>query len=334
MQQVSNQRIIYLDLLRVLATIGVIVIHVCGRGFYGCLFTSSWYYAVFYHSLVRWCVPVFFMISGALFLNPKKTVTYKEILLKYIPRILIVYVFWSIVYYFLYIYEGTFSICKLFDSGFHLWFLPMLMAVYLLIPLLRELVLDKNLIRYLLIVWFVWSVIKMLPVLPSLFVFLYTNDIFGYSGYLILGFVLSQATVSVKQSRMIYLFSIIGVVITMCGTILIAFYTKEASEWLFAYLCPNVIVTSVGLFVLIKTKASKCGKSILRFVNYVRKDLFGVYLVHVIWINTLAPIIYKIGEGPIFKLVISPIFAVLVFVLSLFTTKLIRLIPLLRKTVE
>ena len=85
MQQVSNQRIIYLDLLRVLATIGVIVIHVCGRGFYGSLFTSSWYYAVFYHSLVRWCVPVFFMISGALFLNPKKTVTYKEILLKYIP---------------------------------------------------------------------------------------------------------------------------------------------------------------------------------------------------------------------------------------------------------
>ncbi|MCR5659125.1 MAG: acyltransferase family protein [Bacteroidales bacterium] len=334
MEQNCGQRVFYLDLLRVLATFGVIVIHVCGRGFYGCLFSPGWYYAVFFHSMVRWCVPIFFMISGTLFLNPQKTVTYKDVLQKYIPRILIAYVFWSIFYYFIDDYCGTLSIRKLFESSFHLWFLPVLMAVYLLIPLLRKLVLDKKLVSYLLIIWFVWSGITMLPALPTHFNFLASNDVFGYSGYFILGFSLSQAIVSTKESRIIYIWSVIGLFFTIVGTILVAKYTHEANEWMFRYLCPNVIVMAVGLFVLIKTKASKCGKPVLRFVDFVRKDLFGVYLVHVMWINILAPIIFQLGEGPAFKLVVSPVLAVMVFVLSLFTTKLIRLIPLLRKLVE
>lgn len=333
MRQDSNQRVFYLDLLRVLATIGVIVIHVCGRGFYGCLFCSSWYTAVLYHSMVRWSVPIFFMISGSLFLNPQKTVTYKNVLIKYIPRLLIAYVFWSLFYY-LFTFDGTFSIRKLCESSFHLWFLPVLMAVYLLIPLLRKIVLDKDLVQYLLIIWFVWSVIKMFPKIPPHFVFLCSNDILGYAGYFILGFFLSHTSFSNKQLRLVYSMSIFGFLLTIVGTILIAKYTQEANEWMFGYLCPNVIVMAVGLFVLIQSKATKCGNLIIRFVGFVRKDLFGIYLVHIMWINVLMPIVGQVGTGAVFKLFMSPVVTILVFVLSLFTTKIIRLIPIIRKVVE
>lgn len=45
---------------------------------------------------VRWAVPAFLMISGAVFLE--KSIVIKDILRKYIFRIALAYAFWSAVY--------------------------------------------------------------------------------------------------------------------------------------------------------------------------------------------------------------------------------------------
>ncbi len=90
----STSRILYLDLLRLLATFGVIFLHVFATGFNGPIQHHDWYVALVGNSLVRWSVPIFVMISGTLFLNPDKEVSLRSILTKRIPRLLIAYVFW------------------------------------------------------------------------------------------------------------------------------------------------------------------------------------------------------------------------------------------------
>ena len=59
-------RLAYADLLRAFATIAVIVLHLSGSqmGAVG-VNTSAWAVFNVYDSLVRWCVPVFVMLSAA-----------------------------------------------------------------------------------------------------------------------------------------------------------------------------------------------------------------------------------------------------------------------------
>lgn len=275
MQQNSNQRIVYLDLLRIFATFAVIFLHVCRSGMLALSLSRNWCVEVVGDSLVRWCVPMFVMISGALFLVPSKKVTYHEILTIRLTRLLIAYFFWTIVYYFVFWYHGEFSIRALLLSHFHLWFLPMLMGVYLLIPILRSIAKDKTLMHYALAIWlfFVFvssfqflTVIKMLEHFYPLF---NMNIVVGYSGYFLLGYFLSQKSFLKRQRIWIYLLGIGGVLFIIFGTFLTSTIKGEEEGRLFSNLSIQVIAMSCALFVLLKQLSPKCGKLVFRFVEFI-----------------------------------------------------------------
>ena len=103
-----------------------------------------------------------------------------------------------------------------------------------------------------------------------------SNSIFGFSGYFLLGFFLHQYTFSRKQKSWIYVIGIIVVLITICGTLYMSIKKQEPDERFFSYLSINVAVMAISFFVFVKENALKCGKSVRRFVDFVRKDLFGV----------------------------------------------------------
>ena len=345
MQQNSSTRIVYLDLLRVLATFAVILLHVSASEFYASFLSINWSVSTVYNSFVRWSVPIFVMISGALFLNPSKEITYKDILKKRVPRLLLAYVFWVLFYvlygFILTNFEG-FSVLHFIRRAIvaprvHLWFLPMLMGVYLLIPVLRKIALDYKLMCYALIIWIVYISVSFLQYvecfkLVNHFYSLFNpNLVVGYSGYFLLGYLLSRRSFSKKKRIGLYLLGIVGAAVTIFGTIYISVSKGEAVECYLDRLSFQVVAMAVALFVLVKELAPKCGKFTLKFVDFVRKDLFGIYLTHLLWfpiINTEA------FRHCCSEIVTLPLITIIVFVLSLFTTKLIRLIPILRKVVE
>ena len=85
---VKSNRIAFLDYLRVCSIFFVIMIHVATQNLWAMDVNSfAWQTFNFYDCLSRWCVPVFVMISGALFLT--KTITISQIYKKYILRLLI-----------------------------------------------------------------------------------------------------------------------------------------------------------------------------------------------------------------------------------------------------
>ena len=76
----SKNRIVYADLLRIIATFAVIVLHVSVSKWYESPIREyNWQMFNIYDSLVRWSVPVFVMISGMFFLNPNKEIDFKKV---------------------------------------------------------------------------------------------------------------------------------------------------------------------------------------------------------------------------------------------------------------
>lgn len=91
-------RILYLDILRFIAIFGVVLLHVSDDGFLRGVDTEEWVPSLVYVTLSHWILPMFVMISGALFLNPKKNVSKRDLFTKYILRLVLAYVFWVIAY--------------------------------------------------------------------------------------------------------------------------------------------------------------------------------------------------------------------------------------------
>lgn len=345
MQQESNQRIVYLDLLRVIATFAVIQLHVAATEFQSSFYSMNWNIGIVYNSLVRWCVPVFVMISGALFLDQNREVTYQEILKKRVPRLLLAYVFWTVLYvlygFVLTDFEGFtvkhFIKRSIVSPRVHLWFLPMLMGVYLLIPVLRKIAQDNKLMRYALIIWAVYMTVGFFQYVDGFksvkhFYSLFNpNSIVVFSGYFLLGYFLSRQGSSKKQRIGLYLLGIVGVSVVIFGTYHASVSMGETVKRYMDKSSPQVIAMAVAIFVLLKEIGPKCGTLVLKFLGVVRKDLFGIYLTHMLWfpvVNTDA-VRHCCSEW-----ITLPAITIVVFLLSLFTTKLIRLVPVLRKVVE
>ena len=89
----------HIDMLKAIAIICVIAIHTCAPALSSFSIGSpNWYISIFLRVLVCMPVPLFFMCSGALFLNPQKKITLKDIYTKYIPKIIICLIFWAVLY--------------------------------------------------------------------------------------------------------------------------------------------------------------------------------------------------------------------------------------------
>ncbi len=144
-----KEKLIWLNNLRVISTIAVIVIHISFpiTNHYGKTSEIIWNIGNLYNSISRFCVPIFFMISGALLLKQDYKLSY--FLKKRFWRIIPPLIFWSLIYifcdYFL-VGEKSFTliesiklvIAKIFHiSQFHLWFVYTLLGLYLFIYLFQ-----------------------------------------------------------------------------------------------------------------------------------------------------------------------------------------------------
>ena len=165
----SGPRKQFLDVLRVLATCAVVLMHVLT----GATDVTDASIVPEYRSLllsvmdlVTWCVPIFLLISGYLFLNPERTLTYPVMIKKYCRRIALAILLFGVPYAAseLVVAERTFRIMmipealKMTLTGHtwsHMWYLYLILFLYLITPLL------KKVLRVLP----VWGVVAMMAVI-------------------------------------------------------------------------------------------------------------------------------------------------------------------------
>ncbi|WP_105197157.1 acyltransferase, partial [Flavobacterium columnare] len=290
----DNENLNWITSLRVLATFSVIFLHSASGilYLYGTISAFDWWIGNIYDSIVRFCVPIFLMISGTLILSKDYEST-REYLKKRVLRIFYPFLFWSILYisidlfhkinkgeYLTFLQIFKFILIKLkTGASFHFWYIYMIIGLYLFFPIIQKWLKksDDDQIKYFLIIWF-FSLFTKLPIIDKLIPPIEISYFSGYIGYPILGYYLTKVNFNFKKKKVIYLFLIlIGILITILATFFMTQYKGKFYDGFYNYLTPNVVITSIGLFLLFKDFIKINSNIILTLSNYS----YGIYLAHI-----------------------------------------------------
>ena len=336
----DDKRIEYLDLLRIIAIFTVVLLHVAAQNWTK-VDARSFEWNVFnvFDSISRWAVPVFVMISGTLFLN--KDYTLKELWLKKILRIIIVYFFWALAYSII-CGDRTFGsiLNNTINGWYHLWFLFMIAGLYMVTPILKKIIESEQITKYFLIVTF--FITFLIPTLLN-FITLFNNEwinnivkmlnshieeiniCFGYTSYFVLGYYLNKKDISKKNRIIIYILGIVGAVSTILLMKASINDAGEATGKYYSNFSLNILLEAIAVFVF-----AKYNFKTNKFVKEVSKYSFGIYLVHAMILNELYTK-FNITTCSFYPLVSVPIITIAVFIVSTIISAIINQIPILKK---
>lgn len=305
-----RSHIAYFDFLRIFATLAVILVHVSAQNWEAVEVTSStWKLFNIANSAGRWCVPMFCMISGALFLDNAKPLDTKRLLTHNLPRLVTAFLFWSGIYAAVMLLKGEAlaDVLPVFVKGhYHMWFLYMIAGLYLAAPVLRKVTESKTATEYFLVASFLFII-----AIPRTLHFLgcldlpytlgalvdaageaydYVNFLFlhTYGFYFVLGFYLYKYELGKTPRRWAYGLGIAGYFATVLLTNWYSVKTGGASVEFYADSSLNVFCMAVGLFLLGKYTLSRVelketGRNRLQKVS---QCTFGMYLGHALVMET------------------------------------------------
>lgn len=321
--------------LRLFAALGVVVIHVCSTHWSAVPADSAeWKALAIWDSLVRWPVPVFVMITGALFL-PRVT-TLRAVLTRYIPRIAGAFCLWSLVYTFWGHRQGTPDPelqVLLFRGEYHLWYLPFLCGIYLVLPFVQRIVSDRKLEDQLLAVSLVIGL--MIPWLSDLGAALHPEQgdviralknnlnytfFFDLLAYLVLGHWLWTRELSPGVRRLICLLGLFGLLLNGPATLWLSRKLGAPATLFFDHASPTTLCAAAGLFLFARQHLTK----LPRVVDALARQSFGVYLCHVLVLHILMEQqLHALSYDPAWFV---PVLSVLVFAISLGGSALLSLV--------
>lgn len=323
----KNENLDWINSLRVIATFSVIVLHVAAEilNQYGSISNLDWWIGNIYDSSVRFCVPIFLMISGALIFS-KTYESLGDYLRKRVLRILFPFLFWSIIYiavgFILKFYHGEYLSLKevlkfVFvnlknGASYHLWYIYMIIGLYLFFPIIGRWLhnSNKNEIKYFLLIWLL-AVFTRLTRGEKFILNIDTSYFSGYIGFPILGYYLNKISLNLDKKKVIYVLLVFtGILITIFGTYFATKYKRSFYDGFYSYLSLNVILVSVGIFLLFKDFVRFNSKGILFFSKYS----YGTYLIHVLVLIVLGEI--GLSYAFVNPIIGIPITSVLCFVVS------------------
>ncbi|MBQ9880338.1 MAG: acyltransferase family protein [Clostridia bacterium] len=253
-------------------------------------------------SLTRCAIPLFVMISGSLFLDPRKEIGLKTLYGRYILRIATAFIFWSGLYAALQYSQGIRVRTVVRDfvtGGVHLWFLYMIVGMYIVTPLLRKIANSKNTRVYFLALWIATTVLYntlraffsiLSPrVTPWLDTAAAESDLYlayGYTGFFVLGWYLREKELTKTVRRVIYALGILGAAFTVAAT---HFFSKRngiLDNTFYNNMTVGITLQAVALFVFFKynVKNAKSGRTAKAFAK-ASSCVFGTYLVHQLFVN-------------------------------------------------
>ena len=349
MAQKIDGRLAYADLLRAFATLAVVILHLAGSQM-GAVAVSSSAWGVFnlYDGLVRWCVPVFVMLSGMFLLDPKRGLPLSKLLFHNALRILVCLVLWGGVYAAAeYLLDGG----RLTWAGvgnallgalrgnthYHLWFLYMILGLYLVTPILRAFVRGASRGDF---HWFFLLAFLFASLLPTAFRLwpnathivkiwydrLAIQTVLGYVGFYVAGYYLKEYTLGRLAEAVIYVLGVLGAVATVWGTRVLSLRSGGLDDTLYGYFSPNVVCFAVAVVVLFRYVLGVSDeRSRRQRLGGVARIAFGVYLVHDLFLMLLRHFgVTTLSFAPVASV---PVLAAGVFLCSLAVAWLISKIP-------
>lgn len=343
-----KQREIELDVLRVIAMFAVVIVHTCGMETHNLPITDvNWQILTFIAGIMTWQIPVFVMISGRFFLDPKREMNADKIR-KSVCRLVNAFVFWDVIYQIYYIFSGAYSnlnwkgiLAQALEGPYHFWYLHMLIWIYMLTPFLRKITQEKKLMEYFIILFlffeFVTNYGVQLPfigdTLAILVRYINFNFALGYSGYYVMGYYLYRYKISDKFEIPLYILGMIFIIGAGIFTVYRSVNIGIHEDWFTAYLMPNVAIESMAIYTFFVKRVSNFSLNELckRIIYKLSEYSFGVYLIHALVLVAVE----KVGITPIMinPFVMVPTIGLIVVVISNILIHFLRKTPCIGKKI-
>ena len=284
----------FLDYLRVLSCIAIVIIHINHNSIVDSttLPESTRVIISYINSLLYWAVPMFFMISGYIFLGVKSKCTYKSMAKYYIKMIiLILFTFTAFNIAELYIVNKSFYIDIFKDALYltlkgkswdHMWFLMTIFVAYLIFPLVRPFYdkADRDLDIFIFLFGIFTLVIPEINKILNIDIF--SNFIFDYRIYFcFLGGYLSKKKVANNVLNNVTLVALLFITLLISGFF---YWNKNLNINLTSF--TNRLLTAVIAFLLFNIFANMINKK-NDFFRFLSKYTLYIYIFHVAFIHIL-----------------------------------------------
>lgn len=333
--------IFYIDLLRFVAAIAVVVIHVLGpfRFLYGEVSDSDWLAAMGYNSVSRWAVPIFMMISGALLLSDSRPFDCQRYITRRLGKVLIPFIAWTFIYALVGGFEGRGWNAGLTEKlilesnnepvWYHLWFFYDFIPLYFVIPFLAIVLrtLSAEHIKLLLAAWWMLTLMHWLKVETPL-----RQNIVLYSGYLVFGWYLFNRD-NRPQLKYWVVAGIGCLLLNALGSAYLSFLGGKYSTFFMGYKSLNTVLIAGMLFVVAQSYAERIQGRLRRLIGVISKYSLGIYLVHpllLIPVRNLDNGVYSFFGS---NWLAIPVISLFTLVLALGVTVILAKLPIIRRVV-
>lgn len=351
MSTVKDRRILWLDVLRVVGMLAVVVMHVSARVLpdRGDFAHPYWWTWALFNAFVPWCVPVFVMISGAVLLPNDRKESWGQFYRRRGVRLLVPLFAWTFVYGALRYLQGSEgdSAGEILMSVFegrpysHLWFLYMIVFLSVFTPMLRTFIAaasekERQLLLVLCIV---------LATLDSLYTRIYSpighttlREFMPFVGYYLLGYEVTRSDRrGPPRAVLVLLVAVAGAAIALVPYLLLRAHAGGGyAMFLSCYQSPAVLLMSLSVFLLARGIAARGtqagplpGRKILRDAV---ASVMGIYLVHPLLIRLLREL--GLSGSTIHPAIGVPLVSLLVFGGAWCLVSVLRRLPWVRRTVS
>lgn len=343
---VKENRETELDILRFVALFFVVALHVTSSVWGNItIMSSDWVQTTLWRA--TWPVPIFVLISGRFFLDPKRTITTKHIWKKYLRRLIIAFMFWTISYQIWYaiedyiqgknivvlwknyIYEGI-------KGTYHMWYIYMLAGLYILTPIIRKFVVDRKILEYTIFMAFMYRIVvyfgKELPyfgyIINEIMDKMQLQFLSGFLIYYLLGYYLYEYDLTERMEYAIYICGIVCMLGSRVADSYLAVKNGVVIEYFTNYASPITVIYAVAIYVLFVKRISKINFSVK--IQYIfaqsTKYGFGVYLVHALVLGILMKFsVFKLSF--MLPILWTPVVVVICLIISFSVVIVMKMIP-------
>lgn len=342
-----KKRDISVDLVKMIAIIGVVVIHTCSAGFYHPANSHQFIATAFWRCLTSASVPLFLISSGALMLRPEKEISLKKLWFRNILRLVVAMFFWAMAYKLAALFVGgTFSPATLihafketliFKHEFHLYYIHIMLLVYAFLPITRLFIknCEKKDLHYFIAVWFAVGIIY-----PTVYLFWPITLIQGFPqqwlmnmcyasiGYGIMGYYFTKYKLSLKTC---IAYILCGFAAVFGLTCIMSLQNGTLYDHFLGGMTAGVCFLAFGIFGICKYIPDLFDNHprITATIIYFSKASFCIYLVHVFIIRIFDKLGFVVNIGhPVFMI---PLIAICNILISTIIYFVLSKIPVINK---
>ncbi|HGP9232108.1 TPA: acyltransferase [Streptococcus pneumoniae] len=277
---------INLDLLKVIACVGVVLLHTEMGGFKE---TGSWNFSTYLYYLGTYSIPLFFIVNGYLLLG-KKEITYSYILQK-VKYILITVLSWTFI---VWLFKRDFSvnpikklIGSLVQKGyfFQFWFFGALIPIYICLPVLKQFLNSKRSYLYflsvLLVIGLIFELTNIVLQMPIQTYVIQTFRLWTWLFYYILGGFISQFDKNTIKNGFKRWMKVIAVLLLLVSPFILFFIAKTTYHNFFAEYFYDILlvkVVSVGIFLTIFSIVLNENSN--KWIIFLSNQTMGIFIIH------------------------------------------------------